>query len=476
MPRKSPRSLAGVVMAAGLGKRLKSKRPKVLHPVCGRPVLWHVMRAAAAARPQTLVVVVHYGRDEVEAAVRSWNLTPTPVFVDQGEPLGTGHAVMTAQQAVGRADDVLVLPGDEPLVTADQVRGLLAIHRRRGVAAVVQTTVSEDGRAFAHVVRDRHGEFVHLAEEPDATAAERAVAEVATSVYVFRREPLFLALPLVGTDNRQREHYLPDVLAILRDKGEHIAVQHVDNGGAVGANSRQELAAAAAVMRRRINDRHMVNGVTLIDPGQTYIDVEARIGRDTVIHPLTFLEGATRVGAECQIGPSVRLVDTSVGDRSIVTFAVVRESRLGKEVNVGPFASLRPGNVLADRSKAGTFVEIKASRVGIGSKVPHLTYVGDTSIGADTNIGAGTVTVNYDGWDKHRTVIGDDVKIGSDTMLVAPVAVGRGAMTGAGSVITHDVPPGALAIERSEQRTIAGYRARKEAKKSGRRKAKGSGG
>lgn len=474
MPRrKASRSLAVVVMAAGKGKRLKSKLPKVLHPVCGRPVLWHALRAAAGVRPDRLVVVVHHGRDEVEEAVRSWGVSPQPVFVDQGEPLGTAHAVMAAEEAVGDASDVLVVSGDEPLVTVEQLRALLRVLRRRDVAAVVQTTVLDDARGFARVIRDDRGELVRLAEGSDASRAELAIHEVATSEYAFARSALFAALPLVDRQNRQREYYLPDALGILRGKGERVAVEVVDNGGSVGANSRAEMARAAAVMRSRINGRHMDAGVTMIDPDRTYIDAEVRIGPDTVIHPLTFLEGATRVGSGCEIGPSTRIADSMVGDRSTVQFSVLVEARVGKDVSVGPFAYLRPGADFDDGAKAGSFVEIKKSRVGKGSKVPHLAYVGDATVGRNVNIGAATVTANYDGWDKHETVIEDDVLIGSDTMLVAPVRVGKKAMTGAGSVITRNIPAGALAIERSEQRTIPGYRKRKEDEKAGRPARKG---
>jgi bifunctional UDP-N-acetylglucosamine pyrophosphorylase/glucosamine-1-phosphate N-acetyltransferase len=454
------------VLAAGVGKRLKSRTPKVLHPICGRPVLWHVLRAAVAMRPVRLVIVVHHGAAEVEEAVRSWNLRPEPVFVDQGEPLGTGHAVLVAEDPIGPVRDVVVLAGDEPLVTAGQLRSLLKIHRRRDVAAVVQTTVPHDARGFARVVRDGRGEFVRLAEGSDATGEELAMSEVGTSIYAFRREDLFGALPLVGQENRQREFYLPDLLGILRDKGERIAVDLVDNGGSVGANSRGELATAAAVMRRRINQAHMDAGVTLVDPDRTYIDVGVRIGQDTEILPMTFLQGDTAIGSGCAIGPATTIADSRVGDRSIVEFAVVRGARIGAGVSVGPYVSLRPGTVIEDGGKAGTFVEIKASRVGRRSKVPHLSYVGDTVIGEETNIGAGTITVNYDGWDKHKTLIGDDVRIGSDTMLVAPVKVGDRAMTGAGSVVTRDVPAGSLAIERAEQRNLEGFRDRKEAQKA----------
>ncbi|MCA1727654.1 MAG: hypothetical protein LC722_08415 [Actinobacteria bacterium] len=280
---------------------------------------------------------------------------------------------------------------------------------------------------------------------------------MATAVFAFRRDDLFGALPLVGRDNRQREYYLPDVLGILREKGEKVAVQLVDNGGSVGANSRSELARAADVMRRRVNDGHMDRGVTIVDPESVHIEPSVRIERDATILPFTFLEGDTRVGARAVVGPSVRLIDTTVGRDSEIQFAVARGARIGPRVTVGPFASLRPGTVLDERSKAGTFVEIKNSRVGRGSKVPHLAYVGDATIGKDANIGAATVTVNYDGFDKHRTVIGDGAKVGSDTMLVAPVRVGKRAFTGAGSVITKDVPDGALGVERSEQVNVPGY-------------------
>src|SRR3954447_7051012 len=342
MPTKSPRPLAVVVMAAGLGKRLKSSRPKVLHELLGRPALWYVLRAAETAKPAKIVLVVHHGRDEVEAAVRSWGITPKPIFVDQREMLGTGHAVMAAEQAVGRARDVLVLPGDEPLVDAEQVRDILAMHRRRDVAAVIQTSVPTNARGFARVIRDGRGEFVRLAEGSDATKEELAVTEVATSVYTFRRDALYAALPLVGRENRQREYYLPDVLGILREKGDRIAVQLVDNGGSGGANSRSEMSKAASVLQHRINERHMADGVTFVDPSTTFVEPEVVIGQDTTLHPMTFLEGATTIGRDAEIGPNARLVESTVGDRSTVQFAVVREATIGSDVDVGPFASLRP--------------------------------------------------------------------------------------------------------------------------------------
>jgi bifunctional UDP-N-acetylglucosamine pyrophosphorylase / glucosamine-1-phosphate N-acetyltransferase len=457
-------------MAAGKGKRLKSRTPKVLHPICGRPVLWHVLQATRAVRPEVVAVVVGHGRDEVQEAVESWDL-PLPIrFVHQEQPQGTGHAVMSAEDAIRGAEDVLVLSGDEPLVTGAQLRDLLRLHRRRKAAAAIQTTVPEDPTGFGRIVREGD-DFLRIAESVEATAAERAITEVATGTYAFRRDDLFKALPLVSRDNVQREYYLPDVLAILREKGEVIVVVRADNGGAVGANSRLEMARATAVMRRRINEDLMEHGVTLVNPNATYLDAGVRIGSDSVIHPNTSLLGETRIGHGCVIGPSARVVDSRIDDGAEVRESVVTGSRIGKEASVGPYAHIRPGTVLGPRAKAGSFVEIKASRIGEGSKVPHLSYVGDAVIGRNVNIGAGTVTVNYDGYGKHRTVIGDDVRIGSDTMLVAPVRVGKGAVTGAGSTITRDVPPGSLAVERAEQRVVRGYRARKDAAMRGEKDA-----
>jgi bifunctional UDP-N-acetylglucosamine pyrophosphorylase/glucosamine-1-phosphate N-acetyltransferase len=459
---KPARSLAAVILAAGEGKRLRSDRPKVLQPVCGRPALWHILVAAKATRPDRIVVVVHRGREQVEAAVRSWGLTPEPVFVNQGEPLGTAHAVLAAKKAIGDATEVLVLAGDDPLVEAAHLRGLMTTHRRRHAAATIMTTQIEDATGYGRVVREGSS-LVGILEETDAPPEVRAIKEISTLFYAFQREHLFRALPKVGRENRQREYYLPDVLAILLDTGEEVVVVREDRYRHVGLNSRAGLAKVNELMRERINATHLSNGVTLIDPAQTYIDVGVKIGRDSTVYPLTFLEGTTRIGAECVIGPSVGIRDTRVDDRARVSFSVVEGARIGRQAEVGPFARIRPGTVLEEGAKAGTFVEIKKSKVGRGSKVPHLSYVGDATLGSGVNIGAATITVNWDGYAKNPTVIDDDVRIGSDTMLVAPVRIGKGAVTGAGSVITKDVPAGALAVERAEQRNVPGYRKRKDA-------------
>jgi bifunctional UDP-N-acetylglucosamine pyrophosphorylase/glucosamine-1-phosphate N-acetyltransferase len=455
-------SLAAVVLAAGKGKRLKSVSPKVLHPICGRPALWWVLQNVRAARPSGIAIVVHHGADEVREAVRSWKIAPEPVFVEQGEALGTGHAVLAAEKAIGRAREVLVANGDfDPVEPAD-VRTLLRVHRRTRAAATMITAEIDHPGSLSRIVRggDR---LVSIAEGTDAPRGMKAIREVGTNWIAFRREDLFKALPLTGRENRQREYYLNDVFPILIEKGERVSLVKVDTGGAMGINSREGLAQTTRVIRDRINARHLVAGVTIVDPSTTYIDVDVRIGAGTVIHPMTFLSGGTRIGAGCEIGPSTRVVDSTIGEGAVIQFSVVREARIGAGAQVGPYTHVRPGTVLRANAKAGAFVEIKASEVGEGAKVPHLTYVGDAKIGRRANVGAGTVTVNYDGYTKHRTIVGDDARVGSDTMLVAPVKVGKGAVTGAGSVITTDVPAGALAVERSEQRTVRGYRRRKDA-------------
>ncbi|MEO8293425.1 MAG: bifunctional UDP-N-acetylglucosamine diphosphorylase/glucosamine-1-phosphate N-acetyltransferase GlmU [Actinomycetota bacterium] len=454
------------MLAAGKGKRLRSSIPKVLHPVCGRPLLWHVLQTARAARPTKIVIVVGHGADDVREAVASWGITPKPVFVEQAEQLGTGHAVLAAAKAVGRVHDVLVANGDFDPARPEDIRALLRTHRRTDSAATVLTAEMNDPGGYGRVIREGR-RLVAIRELADATPQERAIREGATNWAVCRRADLYRALPLVGRDNRQREYYLNDIYPILLGKGSRVSAVMGDTGGMIGANSRRGLASLERLLRTRINAAHMDAGVTLLDPTTTYIDAGVKIGSDTVVLPLTFLEGDTVIGRGCRIGPSTRLVDTRVADAAQVTFSVAEGALIGRGADVGPFARLRPGTVLAARVHVGSYVEIKASSIGRDTKVPHLSYVGDATVGRRANIGAATVTVNYDGYDKHRTVIGDDARIGSDTMLVAPVNVGKGGVTGAGSVITKDVPAGALAVERGEQRTVKGYRRRRDSEHRG---------
>jgi bifunctional UDP-N-acetylglucosamine pyrophosphorylase/glucosamine-1-phosphate N-acetyltransferase len=471
----SSKTLAVVVLAAGKGKRLKSATPKVLHPVCGRPALWHVLQLARAAKPTKIVVVVGHGSDDVRAAVRSWGIEPRPVFVEQTRQLGTGHAVLSAQRAVGRVADVLVANGDLDPVTPADIRALVRRHRRTGAAVTIGATALEDPGGYGRIVRDARGRVLDVIEGIDATEAVRAIHEVATNWMVCRRAALFRILPRVGRRNRQREYYLNRVIPLLLAEGERIEAVACDTGGVLGLNSRDGLAAVARVLRGRMNAAHMAAGVTFVDPGATYVDVDVRIAPDAVIWPNTFLSGATTIGARASIGPSSRLVDTVVGQDSEVAFSVTDRATIGRRVTVGPFARLRPGAVLEDGSLVGNFVEVKGARLGAGSKAKHLTYIGDAQIGEGVNIGAGTVFVNYDGYAKHTTVIEDGASIGSDTMLVAPVTIGEGAMTGAGSVITKDVPAGALAVERAEQTIVPGYRARREAERPAKSKSKSKG-
>ena len=452
-------SLTVVVLAAGEGKRFRSALAKPLHPVAGRPLLWHVLAAAAPLKAERTVVVVGNGADQVIAATDGFDLGPV-AFATQAAQRGTGDALAAALPLLEGDGDVMVLSGDTPLVSTALLEGLLNAHRSVRAAATLLTCTLGDPTGYGRVLRDAGGAVTGIVEERDATPGQRSIREVSAGMYVFRR-PALDALAGLRPDNDQGEYYLPDLVPLVLAGGGRVATAEGTEEEARGVNDRVELAAAEAVLRRRLLERLMLGGVTVTDPATTFVDADVEVGQDTVLAPLTFLEAGTRVGARCRLGPNVRLVGCTVGDDAIVAQAVALQSTIGPRVEVGPFASLRPGTELAEGSKAGTFVEIKNSVVGPGSKVPHLSYVGDADIGAGANVGAGTVFVNYDGVRKHRTTVGDGAFIGSDTMLVAPVTVGNGAQTAAGSTITKDVPPDALAIERSDQRTIEGWAARR---------------
>jgi bifunctional UDP-N-acetylglucosamine pyrophosphorylase/glucosamine-1-phosphate N-acetyltransferase len=462
-PKRTSRSLAAVVLAAGKGERLKSGTPKALHTACGRPLLWHTLQVVRVAKPEQIVVVVGHGADDVRDAVGSWGLKPAPVFVEQAEQLGTGHAVQLAEKAVGKPDDVLVANGDFDPITPADLRKLMASHRRTGAAVTLGSTVVDEPGGYGRVIRER-SRVTDVIEGRDAPRAVRRIHEVAMNWIAFRRDLLFATLPLLDRENRQREYYLNRAISILLDKGERVDAVLCDTGGILGANTRAGVTALEALLRRRVNEAHMAAGVGLIDPAATYIDVEVKIGRDTVIYPNTFVESGSRIGAGCTIGPSAAIARSRVGDGSVVWFSILEEADVGRDCEVGPFARLRPGAVLEDGAQIGNYVEVKASRIGKRSKAKHLAYIGNAKVGSGVNIGAGTVVVNYDGYEKHPTVIADGARIGSDTMLVAPVKVGKGGVTGAGSVITKDVPAGALGVERSDQRNVKGYRKRADEK------------
>jgi bifunctional UDP-N-acetylglucosamine pyrophosphorylase/glucosamine-1-phosphate N-acetyltransferase len=455
--------LSVVVLAAGEGKRFRSATAKPLHPVAGRPLLWHVLAAAGPLKAERTVVVVGAGADQVTAAVAGFDLGPVDFAVQAGQR-GTGDALAAALPSLEGAGDVLVLSGDTPLVSTALLERLLDAHRSARATATLATSVLEDATGYGRVLRDAAGAVTGVVEERDATGDQRRLREASVGMYVFRR-PALDGLARLRPDNDQGEYYLPDLVPLVLADGGLVATAEAPADEAMGVNDRIELAAAEAMARRRLLERLMLGGVTVTDPATTYVDADVEVGQDTVLAPLTFLEAGTRVGARCRLGPNVRLVGCTVGDDATVTQAVAVQAAIGPRANVGPFASLRPGTDLREAAKAGTFVEVKNSTVGPGSKVPHLSYVGDADIGAGVNVGAGTVFVNYDGIDKHRTTVGDDAFIGSDTMLVAPVTVGSGAQTAAGSTITKDVPPDALAIERADQRTIEGWAARRRRRK-----------
>ncbi len=444
-----------VVLAAGEGRRFRSSLPKPLHPLAGRPLLWHVLAAAAGLEADRTVVVIGRGADEMRATVSSFGLGRVDFAVQQ-ELRGTGDALAAALPLLPSDGEVLVLYGDTPLVTTATLDRLLGEHRAGGARATMLTCTIADPSGYGRVLRGPDGAVAGVVEERDATTEQRAITEVNGGLYVFER-PLLDALALLRSDNDQGEMYLPDLLPIALKEGGRVLAVNAPAEEVQGVNDRAQLAEVGAVLRRRTLARLLEAGVTMVDPATVYVDADVQVGPDTVLEPLVFLEAGTRVGERCRIGPNVRLVACTVADEATVTQAVGVQASIGPGAVVGPFAYLRPGAELGPRSKVGTYVEVKKSRVGAGSKVPHLTYVGDAEIGEGVNVGAGTVFVNYDGVAKHRTVVGDGAFIGSDTMLVAPLTVGEGAQTGAGSTITKDVPPGALAIERADQRTIEGW-------------------
>ncbi len=438
-----------VIMAAGLGTRMKSGRAKVLHPVGGRPLVAHVTRTALELTPDRLVVVVGHQASEVEAAVQA--AAPGVVgildFALQTEQLGTGHAVQQAARAFS-GGTVVVLSGDVPLVEASTLRALLVAHRDGGYAATLLSTRLADPTGYGRIVRGPAGDFRRIVEHRDATSAELELNEINAGIYAFEAPALVPALERLSTGNAQGEYYLTDVLGKLVDAGQHVGVLlHEDPHEVLGVNSRVDLADTESRLRRRTLERLMIAGVTLVDPSTTYVDDTVEIGRDTTILPGTILAGSTRIGENCTVGPYCQLDDTELADGvSVRAMSVLERARVASGAVVGPFARLRPGADLAEGAHVGNFVELKNTRLGAGSKANHLTYLGDAEIGAGCNIGAGTITCNYDGKNKHRTTLEDGVYIGSDTMLVAPVRVGRGSKTGAGTVVTRDVPADSLAV------------------------------
>ncbi|CUU58755.1 bifunctional UDP-N-acetylglucosamine pyrophosphorylase / Glucosamine-1-phosphate N-acetyltransferase [Parafrankia irregularis] len=454
-----PRPAAVIVLAAGEGRRMRSKLPKVLHRLAGRTLLEHVLHAATPIQAERTVVVVGHGREQVTAMLA--DRAPHVITAVQEHQGGTGHAVRAALGALGDLPPdapVIVLPGDVPLLTREAVTGLVEHHHETAAAATILTAAVADPTGYGRIVRGPGGRVREIVEQRDADAATAAINEINTGVYVFDVELLRGALKRLTTDNAQGEEYLTDVVGLLVADSQPVAA-HVlaDAAEAAGVNDRRQLGEAGVALRDRIVNAAMLAGTTIVDPASTWIDADVRLEPDTTLWPNTRLRGATRVAAGAEIGPDCTLIDTVVGTGARVTSSVAERAEVGPDAVVGPFAHLRPGTRLGRNGKIGAFVETKAAEIGADSKVPHLAYVGDAVIGERSNIGCTTVFVNYDGVAKHRTVIGSDVRIGSDTMLVAPVTVGDGAYTGAGSVIREDVPPGALAVREGRQRTIVDW-------------------
>jgi bifunctional UDP-N-acetylglucosamine pyrophosphorylase/glucosamine-1-phosphate N-acetyltransferase len=461
--------LSVVVLAAGEGKRFRSSRPKPLHEAAGRPLVWHVLRAAAPLGAEVTVVVVGNGADQLRAALDGFGVFGDLRTAHQERQLGTGDALAAALSSLPASGDVLVLYGDTPLLTSETLTALVDRHVTDRAAMSLVTFDGADPTGYGRVIRDAAGAVSGVVEQRDATPEQLAITEANAGVYVFDRQVLDL-LAKVGSDNEQGEYYLPDLLPLVLAAGGRVSTVPVAAEEVYGVNDRAQLAVAGAALRRRALERLMAAGVTVVDPVTTYVDVEVEVGPDTVLLPMTLLEGATRVGSGCSIGPNTRLTRCAVADGASVTQTVGVDATIGPQALVGPFAYLRPGAVLGPRSKVGTYVEVKNATVGPGSKVPHLTYVGDATIGERVNVGAGTVFVNYDGHAKHHTTVEDNAFIGSATMLVAPLHVGAGAQTAAGSTITKDIPPDALAIERADQRILKGWaerRRRRNAAKDG---------
>lgn len=448
--------LHAVILAAGLGKRMRSSRVKVLHEIAGRPMIEYVVRAAEKSGAERVVVVVGHQADEVRAA-----LGDRVTYAYQEEPLGTGHAVLQAEEALVGAADVLVLYGDTPLIEADLLRRLVAGHRESGAAATLLTAELEDPTGYGRILRDERGAVARIVEQADAGPEELVIREVNTGIACFRRDDLFAALRAIRPDNAQGEYYLVDAVRVLREMGRPVHSIKTDEEAAVfGVNDRVALARAEALLRDRIRQRWMRAGVTLIDPGSTWIDEDVEIGPDTVIYPHTFIEAGSRIGAGCRLGPGAHIVASRLGDRVRVWYSVVEESEIGDDVRIGPYSHLRPGCRVASGVHIGNFAELKRAVIQPGTKVNHHSYLGDVEIGSGVNIGAGTVTVNYDGVRKHKTVIEDGAFIGCNVNLIAPVRVGRSAYVAAGSTINQDVPADALAIARERQVNKEGWVAR----------------
>jgi bifunctional UDP-N-acetylglucosamine pyrophosphorylase / glucosamine-1-phosphate N-acetyltransferase len=452
-----------VILAAGQGTRMKSQLPKVLHPIAGRPIIEHVLRTADSVAPATITVIVGHRAELVREHLSRFG-RPNLQFALQEPQRGTAHALQQAEAALsGRTGTLILLSGDVPRLNATTLERLLDTHRGAKAAATVVTATVERPYGYGRIVRAK-GRIARIVEERDASPTERQIKEINSGIYAFDLAPLFDALHGIAAQNAQGEFYLTDLVGIYRRRKLMVETLLVDNPEEIrGINSRTELADVSRLVRQTKNEELMAAGVTLIDPATTYVDPDVVVGPDTVIHPGVFLEGQTRVGAACEIQAHVRIADSEIGDRvTINNFCLILGARVADGATVGPFAHLRPETVVHEGAKIGNFVELKKTSLGPRSKVNHLSYLGDTTVGADVNVGAGTITCNYDGEKKHQTVIEDGAFIGSDTQIVAPITVGAGAYVGTGTTVRENVPARALAVSAGKQRNIEGWVERKK--------------
>jgi bifunctional UDP-N-acetylglucosamine pyrophosphorylase/glucosamine-1-phosphate N-acetyltransferase len=437
-----------VVLAAGQGTRMKSKLYKVLHPVCGKPMVQHVIDQVTKLHIEQIVTVIGHGAEKVKAELGGQSR-----YVLQDEQLGTGHAVLQAKDILGKnCGTTLVVCGDTPLIKAETMEALFKHHEEAGAKVTVLTAQALDPAGYGRIVRNETGLVEKIVEHKDASDEERLISEINTGTYCFDNQALFAALNEVKNDNVQGEYYLPDVIEILKNKGEIVsAYKTADFEETLGVNDRVALAKAERIMRQRINKQHMQNGVTIIDPLTTYIGSDVEIGADTVVMPGSMINGKTTIGSDCKIGPNSEIKDCRIGNATVIRQSVAYDSQIGSGVNIGPFAHIRPQSDILDDVKIGNFVEIKKAVFGKGSKASHLSYIGDAEVGSDVNIGCGSITVNYDGKNKYLTKIEDGVFVGCNSNLIAPVTVGKGAYIAAGSTITENVPGDALALARARQ-------------------------
>ncbi|MEZ5288602.1 MAG: bifunctional UDP-N-acetylglucosamine diphosphorylase/glucosamine-1-phosphate N-acetyltransferase GlmU [Vicinamibacterales bacterium] len=453
-----------VILAAGKGTRMRSATPKVLHRLCGLPMIDFTLRAAATLNPASVTAVVGHQAEAVRAHLDARGGVQT---VLQEPQLGTGHALLQTEPVLAGRDGVVVLlSGDVPLLTATTLRHLVDTHRNANAAATAVTAVVDRPYGYGRIVR-RSGSIARIVEERDASPAEREIKEINAGIYAFDLAPLFEALREIGAANAQGEYYLPDLVGIYRRRRRPVATWTVPSAGEIrGINSRSELAEVTRMVRQQKNEELMAAGVTLIDPATTYVDVDVEVGADTVLHPGVHLEGSTRIGAACEIHQGTRIVNSTLGDRvTVLDHTLILDATVGDGCSVGPFAHLRPGSALGEGARVGNFVELKKTALGAGAKANHLAYLGDATIGDGANIGAGTITCNYDGVSKHETRIGKGAFVGSNSTLVAPVTIGDDAYVAAGSAVTSDAPAGSLAIARARQENKEGWVARRKAER-----------